>query len=148
MDLATVKLDAAKVTGGVWWALERLADGTLTGKALRGLPGDEPALLIRPVGVEYARAREAAERPFRVEMRDKKLTPEDERRIFAESIAEALWLDAHNITMQGKPWKFDKAEAAKMLADVAWENVRYFIWSAANERAALLASEESKAAGN
>lgn len=148
MDLNSIKLDARKLTGGVWWAVERLPDGKLGGHALRGDPGDRPALLIRPVGVDFERALEAARRPYLIEIRERRLPPEIDRQIVAEAIAEALWIGAQGLTVHGEPFSFDRVKAAKMLADPAWLSLSDFILSVAGDRAAALADEEAKALGN
>lgn len=148
LDLAPVKIDARRVERGVWWAIQLGADGRLIGSPLPGEPGDEPALLIRPMDNEWDRAMEVAQAPFRVELREKKLTDEQERRIVAEAIAKALWRGCANITAGGKPVEWSEASAARMMADVAWLNVREFILSVSRDRAALLEQEEAKAAGN
>lgn len=148
MDLFSCKLDAGKLSGGVWWTLTRQPDGTLTGVPAKGGPGDEPALLIRPAGVEFERALEAARRPFLVEIRDKRLSAADERQILAQAVAQALWAGVQNITVSGQPLVWSTATAERMLADPCWANLLDFILTVARDRAALLADEEARAAGN
>lgn len=148
MDLNSIKLDARKLTGGVWWAVERLPDGKLGGYALRGDPGDKPALLIRPFGVEFQRAMDAAQRPYLIEIRDRRLSPEIELQIAAEVMAETVWIGAQGLKVQGEPFVYDKAKAAKMLADPTWVSLRELIQTLAQDRSAALADEEAKALGN
>ena len=148
MELNSIKLDPRKITGGVWWALERLPDGTLGGRALRGEPGDEPALCVKPAGVEFDRALEAARRPYLVEIRDRRLPPETERKILAEAVAEALWVGAQNLTVGGEPLSYNKERGQRMLAEPSWWNLCDFILAVSRDRAAVLADEEAKAAGN
>lgn len=148
MDLNTCKLDEAKLAGGVWWALSRNPDGTLSGVPVRGQPGDVPAVLIRPAGVEFERALEEARRPFLLDIRDKRLSAADERQILAQATAKALWVGCHNLTVGGQPLAYRVADAARMLADPAWTNLLDFILVTARDKASLLADEEARAAGN
>lgn len=148
MDLTSCKLDAGKLSGGVWWIISRNPDGTLSGVPAKGGPGDEAALLIRPAGVEFERALETARRPFLVEIRDKRLSAADERQILAQAVSQALWAGAQNITVQGQPLVWSVAVGERMLADPTWANLLDFILVTARDRAALLADEEARAAGN
>ena len=148
MDLNSCKMDAGKLAGGVWWTIGRNPDGTLTGVPAKHSPGDEPALLIRPAGVEFERALEAARRPFLVDIRDKRLSAADERQILAQAVAQALWAGVQNVTVGGQPLVWSTATAERMLADPTWANLLDFILVVARDRAALLADEEARAAGN
>jgi hypothetical protein len=148
LELNHAKLDVAKVANGVWWAIHVNADGTIGGEALRGAPGDKPALLIRPMGVEWERALDEARRPHLNDIRNKTLAPEVDREIVAKAAANSLWLDVANITIGGEPLKLSKERAATMLASPAWWNLCDFILAVSRDRQSLVAQEEEKAAGN
>jgi hypothetical protein len=148
MDLNTCKLDAGKLSGGVWWLLSRQPDGTLSAVASRGEHEDRPAVLVCPIGVEYERALEEARRPYLLEIRDRRLLPADERAILAQAVAQTLWKGARNLTVGGQPLVYRVAEAAQMLAKPEWTNLLECILRIAQDRAALLADEEARAAGN
>lgn len=147
-DLNTGRCDPQKIADGVWWKLHLNPDRTFGGEPLRGAPGDEPALLIRPADVDFLRAREAAEKPLRAEKPTGRLSAADERVVLAEAVAEALWRGAANITVGGEPLTWSKAKAAQMLAQPDWWNLTDFILLAAQSRAAVAAEEEAKASGN
>lgn len=154
LDLNGARLDPTKIERGIWWRIRVTSSDQhgprFDGEALPGLPGDEPALLIRTAGdgIEHQRAREDAEKPFRIELREGRITPAALRTINAEAIARAFWRGAHNITIGGKPFEWSEAEAARMLARPEWWNLQDFIVEKATNRAALAAEEEEKAAGN
>ena len=104
--------------------------------------------LVRDPARAETRALEEARRPFLLEIRDKRITPADERKILAQAVAQTLWRGVQNITVGGQPLVFRVAEAAQMLAQPAWLNLLEFIIRTATDRAALLADEETRAAGN
>lgn len=148
IDFDDFAVDPHKVRDGVWWEIHRNPDGTYGGKALPGGPGEGPALLIRPQGVEWERALDAARRPHLFNMRDKRVPTDIEVQILAEAMAAALWRGAANITLGGASFEWREDRAAKMLAEVRHENLRAFILGVSQDRAALAAQEEEKAAGN
>lgn len=148
LELNRAKLDADRVDGGVWWKIDLLPDGRFVGVPLREKPESEPAVLVRPQGIEWDRALAEAQRPHLPEIRDRKLSTEDERRIVGQAAAKALWRGAVNLTVGGKPLEWSEEVAAKMLGSVEWLGLCEFIVEAARDRAALLAREEEKAAGN
>jgi hypothetical protein len=147
-DLNSGRLDAKRIDGGVWWAIHLNADRTFGGRPLRGDPGEEPALLVRPADIEWERALDTARKPYRTEIREHRLSPADERKIMAEAIARALWRGCKNITVGKEPLVWSEAAAARMLADKEWWSLADFILAAAQSRAALVADEEAKASGN
>lgn len=148
LELNRAKLDDALVGGGVWWKIDLLPDGRFVGVPLRAKPESDPAVLVMPQGIEWDRAVAEAQRPHLPEIRDRKLSVDDERRIIGQVAAKALWRGAVNITVGGAPLEWSEATAAKMLTSVAWWNLCEFIIEASRDRAALLAREEEKAAGN
>jgi len=148
LDLNSARYDAARIERGVWWAIHVTADRRFGGKALRGDPGDEPALLIRPADVEWERACDAARAPYLRDVRLKELSPADNRKVLAKAMAKALWRGANKIAVGGKEFEWSEAAAEKMLAEPEWWALQDFIWYAAQDRAALAAEEEAKASGN
>lgn len=147
-DLNTGRCDPKKIADGVWWKIHLNPDRTFGGEPLKGEPGAEPSLLIRPADVEFLRAREAAERPFRLEKAAGKLSAADERQILAETIGKALWRGAANITVGGVPFEWSEGRAASMLSLPDWWNLADFVLAAAHSRQALIAEEEAEASGN
>jgi hypothetical protein len=148
LDMNKCRVDPKKVDGGVWWRIVVNPDATFGGRALPGPPGDEPALLIRPSGVDFLRAREAAERPFLADIRADKLSDADRRKIAAEAVAKTLWRGAHNLTFGGDDFVWSEEKAAALLAEVRHMNLLDFIFGAAADRAAIAANEEAAASGN
>lgn len=148
MDLNCIKLSSKKLTDGVWWELERLADGTLGGRPMPGEPGETPALLIRPAGVEFERALENARRPHLIELREKRLSADVERAVLAHALAETVWAGSHRVTINGSELVWSKDVARNMLQDPQWGYLLDMILVCSRDRAAALAAEEEKAAGN
>ncbi len=148
LNLNSARVDTKKVENGVWWKIYVTESGLIGGEVLKTEPIDEPSLLIRPRGLEWERAYEDSQRPYLLDIRNKKLSPEIERKIIAEAVAKSLWIGAKNISLGKEEFVWSEDRAVKMLADIQWVNLLDFIVWASNNRGALLKDEEEKAAGN
>lgn len=147
MDLATVKLDPAKLERGSWWAIHRNADGSIGGEPVDA-PGERPALLIVPAGLSYERALEEAREPFLQAIRDKKLSDADRLRIQGAAMAKAVLRGWQGLSLRGQDLPYSEDKAAELLCSAAWLAVHDFVFWAATVKAAAAAKEEEAAAGN
>lgn len=149
-ELSAGKLDAKRITEGIWWSIRRDPVLGFDGERLVCKPTETPAVLVRPIGdgIEWQRALEDAQRPYRVEIREGRLSPELQRKTVAEAMARVLWRDCVNLTQGGAPFVWTEADAAKLLAAPEWLQFHEFIFRKASDRAALHAEEEAKASGN
>lgn len=150
-DLSAGKLDAKRIADGIWWSIRRDPVLGFDGDRLPGKPTEEvPAVLIRPIGdaIEWQRALEEAQRPYRVEIREGRLSPDLQRKTVAEAMARVLWRDCVNLTRDGQPFTWTEQDAAKLLAAPEWLQFHEFIYRKASDRAALHQDEEVRASGN
>lgn len=147
MDLLSIKVDPAKVSGGVWWEIWREGDGRITGKVVAE-PADRPCVLVAPALVAYERAMDAARAPHLSTIRDGKATDATLRAIHGEALGKAVLKDWRNLTVGGQPLPYSEAKAVELMTEEAWLSLREFVVDASRYRAALAAEEVAKAAGN
>lgn len=147
MDLLSIKVDPAKVVGGVWWEIWRTEDGRITGKSIAA-PADRPCVLIVPALLAYDRALDAARAPHLHTIREGKADDATLRAIQGEALGKAVLRDWRNLTFGGEPLPFSEAKAVELMTEEAWLSFREFVIDASRYRAALAAQEVAKAAGN
>jgi hypothetical protein len=147
MDLLGIKVDPAKVAGGVWWSIWREPDNRIGGKSVDD-PGEGPALLIVPALTAYERALDDARRPHLYEIREGKVSDAVLRKIQGEALGRAVLRGWRGLVVGGQPLPWSEDKAVELMTDDAWLSLREFVQSAANWRAALAAQEVAKAAGN
>jgi hypothetical protein len=147
MDLLGIKVDPAKVLGGVWWSIWREPDNRIGGKPVDE-PGDGPAVLIVPTLTAYERALDDARRPHLYEIREGKVADKTLRKIQGEALGRAILRDWRGITVGGHPLPWSEEKAVELMTDEAWLTLREFVQTAAQWRAALASQEVAKAAGN
>ena len=100
------------------------------------------------MGTAYERAIDEARKPFLHEIRDGKASDATLRTIQAHALAKAALRGWQGLTMGGEAIAYSEAKALELLADPAWTWMHEFVMRAAQFRAASLATEEAKAAGN
>lgn len=147
-DLNSVRVDPAKVAGGVWWRIWRSDDGYLLG-APCAADSTDPRLLIVPIGVAFERAREEEQRPFLDRIRAKTITDDDLRDIDGRALARTVWRGSANLGSKSNgPWTWTEDGAAALLNDPGMLPLRRFVERVAGNLAAAAAEEEAQAQGN
>ena len=151
MDLQSIQLDADKLDGGIWWRLS-VRDGQLVGQQVEDITGDDPAILLVPMGTAYERCLEREQEPYIAKIRDKDTPAEELERLQLRTAAKALAAtvvrDWQNITFKGEAIGYSQAKAAELLADRTFRNLLDFVLLTASQRAAALVKGEADAAGN
>jgi hypothetical protein len=149
LDLHAIKADPAKLLHGSWWKVWPSPASVIDGEPVKERPPEtEAAFLIVPIGVAYERALDEARKPHLDEIRDRKASDATLRQIQAQALAKVALRGWQGLTMGGEPIAYGEAKAAELLADPAWTWLHDFVLRAAQFRAATLAAEEAKAAGN
>ena len=149
LDLHAIKADPLRLQSGSWWRVWPSPGSVIDGEPVRERPADtEAAFLIVPLGTAYERAIDEARKPHLHEIRDGKADDATLRKIQAHALAKAALRGWQGLTMGGEAIAYSEAKALELLADPAWTWLHEFVMRAAQFRAASLATEEAKAAGN
>jgi hypothetical protein len=149
LDLHAIKADPSKLLNGSWWRVWPSPGSVIDGEPVRDRPPEtDAAFLIVPFGVAYERALDKARKPFMHEIRDGKADDVTLRQIQAQALAEAALKGWQGLTMGGEAIPYSEEKAIDLLSSPAWTWLHDFVHRAAQFRAASLAVEEAKAAGN
>jgi hypothetical protein len=149
LDLHAIKADPAKLLTGSWWRVWPSPGSVIDGEPVKVRPPDtDAAFLIVPIGLAYERAIDEARKPHLHEIRDGKADDATLRQIQAQALAKAALRGWQGLTMGGEAIPYSEAKALDLLTDPAWTWLHEFVLRAAQFRAATLATEEAKAAGN
>lgn len=152
LNLAKIKLDARKLDAGSWWSIYLDDRGNINGNPLPGEPGDQPALLIVPVGIGYQRALGEEQEPHLTLLRDDNLP--DARHdelvsgIEGRALARKVLRGWANVSFGAGDEQWTEERASELLSMREWRTLREFVLSASGVRSAAAAQEEEQALGN
>jgi hypothetical protein len=148
MDLGTIRLDPARLTGGCYWRIWREPSGAINGEPIRA-PGGDCWVLIVPQGMAFERAMDEERRPFLDRLRaGKALTTDESTGIVLRAHGRATLRGWGGLTAAGEAVPFSDAKAIEFMTEEPWTALREFVMRASTQLGAAAHQEEEQAAKN